>query len=205
MVVGASEVLRQLNAEVADLVADARGSLVQIKNGPRGIGAGTIWHPKGLIVTNAHVISSRFLQVILPGGQSLPGRLLAHDRECDLAAVRVDATGLPAINLGDSRGLQPGQWVMALGHPWGVLGAATVGIVTGVGSRLPEMPQSDREWIAISLHLRPGHSGGPLVDAQGRLVGINTIMAGPDMGLAVPVPTVKGFLRRSLNSQETAV
>jgi S1-C subfamily serine protease len=60
------------------------------------------------------------------------------------------------------------------------------------------MPRSDREWIAVSLHLRPGYSGGPLVDAQSRLVGINTIMAGPDVGLAVPVHIVKAFLREAV-------
>ena len=73
--------------------------------------------------------------------------------------------------------------------------AATAGVIAGVGKQLPEMPLSERDWIAVSLHLRPGHSGGPLVDDQGRLVGINTMMAGPDVGVAVPVHVVKRFLR----------
>jgi serine protease Do len=194
--------LQQLNAEMARVVGDVRRSLVQITNGRRGAGAGagTIWHPDGLILTNAHEVNSRSLRVVLSDGQTFPYRVLVHDRARDLAALSIDATGLPTIALGDSQSLRPGQWVLALGHPWGVEGAVTAGIVAGTGAHLPEMPLSDREWIAVSLHLRPGHSGGPLVDAQGRLVGINTIMAGPDVGLAVPVHTVKAFLRQALEA-----
>jgi serine protease Do len=194
------EVLKELNAEMAAVIDGVRRSLVQITNGRRGAGAGTIWHSEGLILTNAHVARGHSVKVTLPSGRSLPARLLAEDRVHDLAALGVDATNLPAIELGDSRQLQPGQWVFALGHPWGVAGAVTAGVVTGVGARLPEMPLSDREWVAVSLHLRPGDSGGPLVDAQGRLVGINTMMAGPDIGLAVPVHVLKVFLRQALGA-----
>lgn len=195
-----SDVLQHLNTELASVVASVRHSLVHVQNGPAGAGAGTIWHPDGLILTNAHVARRRRLRVALPDGRTLPARILAHDRELDLAALAVDASGLPTIELGDSRRLQPGQWVLALGHPWGVPGAVSAGVVTGVGPHLPEMPLAHREWIAASLHLRPGHSGGPLVDALGRLVGINTIMAGPDVGLAVPVHVVKAFLRDAVGS-----
>ena len=87
-----------------------------------------------------------------------------------------------------------------MGHPWGVAGAATGGVVIGVGTDLPEMPLTDREWIAVSLRLRPGHSGGPLVDAEGRLVGINTMMVGPEVGMAVPVHVIKDFLKLELGS-----
>jgi len=69
--------------------------------------------------------------------------------------------------------------------------------VIGCGSELPEMPHAGREWVAVSAHLRPGHSGGPLLDARGRLVGINTMMAGPEVGLAVPVHVLKAFLRQA--------
>jgi len=192
-----NELLQQWNAAMAGAVELGRQALVQVRNGRAGAGAGTIWHPDGLILTNAHVVQRRHLQVILPGGQRRAARIVAHDASGDVAALSIEAHGLPTIELGDSKQLRAGDWVTALGHPWGVLGAATAGMVTGVGQNLPEMPLSDRDWIAISLHLRPGHSGGPLVDAQGRLVGINTMMAGPDMGLAVPVHTIKAFLRRA--------
>lgn len=199
-----SDLLAQLNADMAAVIEGVRRSLVEIRNGRRGVGAGTIWHPDGLILTNAHVVGRRSLQVTLPDGHKLPARILAHDASRDIAALSVEATDLPTIELGDSRKLKPGQWVLALGHPWGVAGAVTAGVVTGVGKRLPEMPLADREWIAVSLHLRPGHSGGPLVDNHGRLVGMNTIMAGPDVGLAVPVHVVKRFLRQAVGSKPRA-
>jgi len=192
--------LEQLDRDMGDVVQKARRSLVQIQSGGRGSGAGTIWHSDGLIITNAHVVRDRSPRVCLPEGDTLTAKILAQDARLDVAALAVDATGLPTVDLGDSRVLQPGQWVMALGHPWGVSGAATGGVVIGTGAGLPDAPEQGREWIAVSLHLRPGHSGGPLVDAQGRLIGINTMMAGLEVGLAVPVHVVKDFLRRELGS-----
>ena len=91
---------------------------------------------------------------------------MAADPDRDLAALRVEADGLPTIQLGDSRRVRPGQWVMALGHPWGVQGAATAGVVIGMGKEWPEMPRTRHDWLVVSLHMRPGHSGGPLVDVR---------------------------------------
>ncbi|MCC7352648.1 MAG: trypsin-like peptidase domain-containing protein [Anaerolineae bacterium] len=197
-----SNVLRQLNDEVAGLVDSARHSLVRVSNGRHGAGAGTIWHPDGLVITNAHVVGNGPVRVGLPDGRVLPARLLAQDTDHDLASLRIDANGLPTVAVGDSKSLRPGQWVSALGHPWGVVGALTTGVVIGIGAEWPEIPQGRREWVLVNLHLRPGHSGGPLVDAHGRLVGINTIMVGPDIGGAVPVHVVKAFLRQALGSVE---
>ena len=206
-----SAVWEQLNLEVGDVVDKVRQSLVQVHNGRRGAGSGAIWHRDGLIVTNAHVVSGRGhrhgshgprseLRVTLPDGTTLPARLLAHDDGRDVAALLVQAKELTPIELGTSRDLQPGQWVLAVGFPWGVAGAATAGIVIGKGEDLPGTPSPAREWIAVSLGLRPGHSGGPLVDVQGRLVGVNTMMAGPEVGMAVPVHVVKEFLRQELGT-----
>ena len=196
--------LQQVNEELGGLVAAVKRSLVQVQSGNRGGGAGSIWHPDGLILTNAHVVRSRTPQVVLPDGTRLAARVLAHDRHLDLAALSVEATGLPSIELGDSRTLQPGQWVTALGHPWGVPSAATSGVVISVGQdfpeMLPEMSEDGREVIVVGLQLRPGYSGGPLVDDQGRLVGLNTMMVGPEVGVAVPVQVVKEFLRDRLGS-----
>jgi serine protease Do len=194
-----SDLLQQLNDEMAMLVERVRRSLVEIKNGHGGVGAGTIWHPDGLIVTNAHVVGRRALKVALDDGRTLPARLLAHDAQLDLAALAVEATDLPTIELGRSKRLQPGQWVLALGHPWGVPGAATAGVVIGLGPH-PEGILPRRDLIQVNLPLRPGHSGGPLVDARGRLVGINAMMNGPEVGLAVPVHEAKRFLRRALSA-----
>ncbi len=195
--------VKQLGAKIGAVVQRVRRSLVRIHSagsGRHGIGAGTIWHPDGLIVTNAHVVENNSLRVTLPSGSTLPARLLARDSRHDVAALVVDARGLSAIELGDSKSVQSGQWVLALGHPWGVADAATAGVVIGIGTDFPEMPRSGREWIAVSLTLRPGHSGGPLVDVQGRLVGINTLMTGPEVGMAVPVHVAKSFLKQRLGS-----
>ncbi|MBL8164680.1 MAG: trypsin-like peptidase domain-containing protein [Anaerolineae bacterium] len=198
------DVLQQLNDRLAANVEQVRASLVQISNG-RGAGAGTIWHSDGLIITNAHVVRGHHnLKVTLPDGRTLPSETIAYDEDQDLAALAVQASGLPTIALGDSRDLRPGQWVMAVGHPWGVQGAITSGVVIGAGADLPEM-RTGREWIALSLHMRPGHSGGPLVNAAGQLVGINTMITGPDVGFAIPVQTVKRFLKAAIGAQEALV
>ena len=207
-----SAVLEQLNLGVGDVVDRVRRSLVQVHNGGRGAGSGAIWHREGLIITNAHVVSDSGrrhgkkgeLRVTLPDGTTLPARLLARDEDRDVAALLVEAKELTPIELGTSRDLQPGRWVLAIGYPWGVAGAATAGIVIGAGEDLPGTPSPAREWIAVSLELRPGHSGGPLVDDQGRLVGINTMMAGPEVGMAVPVHVVKEFLRQELGPEASA-
>lgn len=193
-----SSLFAQINAALADITALAKGSLVEINTGMGG-GAGTIWHSDGLIITNAHVINRRGeIYVKLPDGTTLPANLLAIDPLRDIAALSIEAHDLPTIELGKSKELRAGQFVTAIGHPFGVRGAATSGIVIGTGSDdLPEMI-TGREWVMVSLHLRPGHSGGTLVDATGRLVGINTVMTGPDVGGAVPVDVVKQFLKATL-------
>ena len=199
-----STLFQRLNEDLADVAEKAGRSLVHISNGGRGAGAGTIWHPDGLILTNAHVVGKRALTVTLSDGRVLPARVLARDTSRDIAALSVDATGLPSIELGESKQLQPGQVVLALGHPFGIVGAVTTGIVIGNGSSSPEMRDSGREWVMVSLNLRPGNSGGPLVDVDGRLVGINTIMTGPQAGMAVPVHVAKAFLNETLHSQQAA-
>ena len=193
-------ILKQLNAEMDSVVGRAGSSLVQVRNRRGGAGAGTIWHPDGLVITNAHVVQGDYPQVALRSGESLPARLLAHDAKRDIAALMVNARELPTIDLGESLKVKPGQWVMAMGHPWGVKGAATAGVVIGLESEAHGLPHAGREWLAVNMQLRPGHSGGPLMDVEGRLIGINTIMNGPDVGMAVPVHVVKRFLKDKLGS-----
>jgi S1-C subfamily serine protease len=194
--------IRQLNDDMAGVVAAVRPSLVQITNGRGGAGAGTIWHADGLIVTNAHVIAGRGeLHVALNDGSTYHAQIIAQDTDHDLAALSINASDLPVIEPGDSRQLRPGEWVMALGHPFGVLNAATGGVVIGMGQQLGDIQfRNGADWLAVNLRLRPGHSGGPLVDARGRLVGVNTIMNGPEVGVAIPVHVVKAFLKEHLGT-----
>ena len=194
---------RVLDAQVegAEVIETVLKSLVQVRNGRRGAGAGTIWHPQGLIVTNAHVAGRGPLQVELHDGRTFDAEILSVDPERDLAALRIHADGLPTIQLADSRAVRPGQWVMALGHPYGVVGSATGGVVIGVGRQWPEMAPAKRDWVVVGLHMRPGHSGGPLVDVRGRLLGINTMINGPEVGFAIPSHVVVEFLKGSLLKQ----
>jgi len=187
-----------INAAAGSVADRVYESLVQVRNGRRGAGAGTIWHAQGLVVTNAHVAGRGPLHVELSDGRTFPAQILASSAELDLAALRIDAADLPTIQLTDSRAVRAGQFVMAFGHPWGVTGAATAGVVIGMGREWPEMPPTKRDWIVVSLHMRPGHSGGPLVDVRGRLLGINTMINGPDVGFAIPVHVVVDFLKRAL-------
>jgi S1-C subfamily serine protease len=198
-----ASVLQQLNSELSAVVEDARKSLVRVSNGRRGAGAGTIWHEDGMIITNAHVIGSGHpLTVTLQDDSEWPAQVMATDPALDLAALVIEADHLPTIELGDSKHLKAGAWVMALGHPWGVTGAVTSGTVIGAGATLPEMPRFreniHREWLAVGLHMRPGHSGGALIDSVGHLLGVNTMISGPEVGFAVPVHVVKQFLKREI-------
>jgi serine protease Do len=181
-----------------------QAGLVQITNGRGGAGAGTIWHADGLIVTNNHVVDGRGdLHVTLQNGDTYPAHILAQAENLDLAALSIAATDLPIIEPGDSQNLKPGQWVTALGHPGGVLNSATGGVVIAMGKQLGDITfNNGHDWLAVNLKLRPGHSGGPLVDAQGRLIGVNTIMNGPEVGVAIPVHVVKAFLKQALGSPQ---
>lgn len=192
--------LTQLNAALSDVIGGAQKSVVQIRDGRAGQGAGTIWHADGLIVTNAHVARRSPLEVVLPDGRTLSASVIARDDERDLAALAVEANGLPIIQPGDSRHLHAGQWVMAVGHPWGVLNAVTGGVVIGVGKQMPDLNVFTQNWVVADLHLRPGNSGGPLIDTSGHLIGVNTLMTGPSVGAAVAVDVVKDFLKQALNN-----
>ena len=194
----------KLNSDVSDLVAMVGRSLVQVRGRRAGFGAGVIVHSDGLVVTNAHVVGRGPLHITLPDDSNVPARLLALDTAHDLAALAIDATGMTPITMGQSKRLRAGEWVLALGHPWGVTGAATAGVVIGTGSQWPESPVTEREWIAVGIALRPGNSGGPLVNVDGQMVGVNTMLTGPGVGMAVPVHVVKQFLRRELASEEKA-
>ncbi len=192
--------LQQLNDELSGVISSVQQSVVQIRDGRQSGGAGTIWHSDGLILTNAHVVRRDPVQIALGDGRVLTAQLIARDGERDLAALAVEANGLPVIAPGDSRQLHAGQWVMAVGHPWGVTNAVTGGVVIGVGKKMPELNVFTQDWVVADLHLRPGNSGGPMIDVDGRLIGVNTLMTGPGVGVAVAVDSVKDFLKKALNA-----
>ena len=156
-------------------------------------GSGVIWHPDGLIVTNAHVATHDAYTVTLANGEMLEGGVIARDREADLAALAIPLRGLPAAPAGEAAALRAGSIVLALGHPLGVANALALGVVHHVVRN----PSGEPRWIAADIQLAPGNSGGPLVDASGRLVGVNA-MIGSGLGAAIPVEVVAKFLRSTV-------
>jgi serine protease Do len=198
----ATSIWQAINEAAGQVVETVQRSIVQIRGSNGGIGAGTVWHKDGLILTSAHVITHQpegSLKILLSDGSIAIPQIIAIDQDQDIAALHIDMNDLPAIQIGRSRDVQPGQWLMALGHPWGVPDALTAGIVIGTGRELPQM--SGRDWLALDMAMRPGHSGGPVFTPQGQMVGINTLITGPQVSFAVPVDAATAFLKDSLGSR----
>jgi serine protease Do len=193
-----TNLLKLLNDEMADVAEKAGRSLVQVHALGRGNGSGVVAHADGLVLTNAHVVRGPKLMVVTRDRRELPARLLSYDTDLDLAALVVEGEGLQPMEFGESKKLQPGQLVMALGYPWGGPGAVTTGSVIGSGREWVNLPASRRDWVGVSLPLRPGNSGGPLIDMEGRLVGLNAVITGPDVAMAIPIHVVKSFLKKNV-------
>jgi serine protease Do len=200
-------VWQRLNEDIACVVESVTTSVVQLVGQEGSLGAAVVWRADGLLVTNAHVAvgqrGPRTLQAVFHDDQRLPVRLLAYDLTRDLAALHVERADLTAIAIGDSSRLRVGDYLMALGHPWGVIDGLTGGVLIGRGTQLPEM--QGQEWLAVDMQMRPGHSGGALFNAAGQLVGINTLIRGPEVSFAVPVNAVKLFMREVIAEQTTGV
>ena len=167
-----------------------RRSTVLVQSGGRGAGSGVIWSPDGLVVTNAHVVLGSRIKVHLWDGREFDATTTSRDAARDLAQLRIDATALPAASAADSSKLRPGELAIAVGNPLGFVGALATGVIHAVG---PLGRLGRRTWVQADVRLAPGNSGGPLADAQGRVIGINTMVAG-GLALAIPSNTVRDFL-----------
>ncbi len=169
-----------------------RRSTVQVHSrAGRGSGSGVIWSADGLVVTNAHVARSADPEVELWDGRRLPARVLARDARRDLASLRVAAASLDAAAAGNSSSLRPGELVIAVGSPLGFAGALSTGVIHSVG---PISGMGNRAWIRAQVRLAPGNSGGPLANAEGRVIGINTAIV-DGLGIAVPSNDAADFVR----------
>jgi serine protease Do len=157
-----------------------------------GEGAGVIWHVDGLIVTNAHCVRQRRVAVRDADGRSLDAEVVAHDPRLDLALISAPALRGRAPRLGDVDALRAGELLFAFGHPLGVPSALTLGVLYTVAR---DTRSGAARWVCADVRLAPGNSGGPLADAAGRVVGINTMVAG-GLGLAIPTPVVQRFVER---------
>lgn len=177
---------------IADLAAEVKPSVVLIGQG-NGHGAGVIWRSDGIVITNRHVLRDDRVDVILDDGRKLTGIVAARHPERDLAIVKVAAEGLPAARLGDSSTVRPGQLVVAIGHPPGLRSAATAGIVVAAGQAATLEGPRTGDWLQTDVTLRPGNSGGPLIDARGGVIGINTMVSGR-LSLSIPSSAVEHFV-----------
>jgi serine protease Do len=157
-----------------------------------GEGAGVIWHSDGLVVTNAHCVRHRRVAIRDADGRSLEAELVAHEPRVDLALISAPALRGRAPRLGDVDALRPGELLFAFGHPLGVTGALSLGVVHAIAR---DARSGAVRWVCADVRLAPGNSGGPLADAAGRVVGINTMVAG-GLGLAIPTPVVQQFVER---------
>lgn len=181
-----------LSAAIADIAAEVKQSVVLIgQNGSHG--AGVIWRPDGIVVTNRHVLRDDRVDVILDDGRKLTGIVAARHPDRDLAVVKIAADDLPAARLGDSSTVRPGQLAIAIGHPPRLRSAATVGIVVAAGQAATLEGPRTGDWLQTDVTLRPGNSGGPLVDAHGAVIGINTMVSGR-LSLSIPSSTVEHFV-----------
>ena len=180
--------LREGFGEIAEQL---RRSTVLIQAGARGAGSGVIWSSDGQIVTNAHVIHGARVNVQLWDGRELEARIESRDPRRDLAQLRVEAKDLPAATPADSSAVRPGELAIAIGNPLGFVGALATGVIHAVG---PLRELGSQSWVQADVRLAPGNSGGPLADARGRIIGINTMVAGR-LALAIPSNAVRDFLQ----------
>jgi serine protease Do len=183
-----------LNNDSQAVLEKTRRSLVVLRNGHHGYGAGVVWRRDGLIVTNNHVVGKNRTFAVTADGGEYPIKVAARDPDIDLALLKIDAEGLPAAETSDSRTLRVGEIVMAVGHPWGQRGAVTVGCISALSTARTKGERGTVEIIRSDAHLAPGNSGGPLVDASGSVIGINTMVVGGDQGIAVPSHIVQEFV-----------
>ena len=155
---------------------------------PRGVGSGFILSADGYIMTNAHVIDGADeVMVTLPDQREFKARIVGADKRTDVAVVKIQATGLPAVKVGDVNRLRVGEWVMAIGSPFGLENTVTAGIVSAkqrdTGDYLP--------FIQTDVAINPGNSGGPLINMRGEVVGINSQIysrSGGFMGISFAIP-----------------
>jgi serine protease Do len=164
----------------------------------QGLGSGFIIEPDGTILTNNHVVANAEKIIVkLQDEKEFEGRVIGTDAKTDLAVIKINANNLPTISLGDSDRLQVGEWVVALGSPFGLANTITAGIVSAKGRWIGAGPYDS--FIQTDASINPGNSGGPLVNLRGEVVGMNTAIfsrtgANIGIGFAIPINLVKELL-----------
>ncbi|UBF29084.1 trypsin-like peptidase domain-containing protein [Kovacikia minuta CCNUW1] len=162
----------------------------------RGTGSGFILSGDGRLLTNAHVVAgTNRVEVTLKDGRTFEGEVLGSDSVTDVAVVKINAKGLPSVQLGRSDNLIPGQWAIAIGNPLGLDNTVTAGIISATGRSSSQVGVPDKRvsFIQTDAAINPGNSGGPLLNDRGEVIGINTAIRADAQGLgfAIPIETAK--------------
>ena len=171
------------------------GNVPNMKLRQQALGSGIIIEKDGYIVTNNHVISgAQKIKVILSDGRTFKGRVIGADPKTDLALVKINASNLPTLQFGDSDRVRPGDWVIAIGNPFGLEHTVTQGIISATGRAVGTAPYEN--FLQTDAPINPGNSGGPLVNMLGKVIGINTaiIKSGQGIGFAIPSNTAKEII-----------
>ena len=169
------------------------------------LGSGVIVSPNGYILTNQHVVEAADeIQVALADGRTLPARVIGADPETDLAVLKIEATDLPAITFAQAESLKVGDWVLAVGNPFGVGQTVTAGIVSALG-RTHLGINTFENFIQTDAAINPGNSGGALADAAGNLVGVNSAIysrtgGSQGIGFAIPVSIVRQVMEQIIKT-----
>ncbi len=170
--------------------------------GSTSLGSGIIVDPQGYVLTALHVVRTPVqIEVKLPDGRMFDARVAAADEGLDLAVLKVDARDLPAAELGDSDELRVGQWVLAIGNPFGLESTVTAGVVSAVHRERPGMGRPG-DFIQTDAAINPGNSGGPLVNLRGKVVGINSAIYTKSggyegIGFSIPINAARPLLARA--------
>lgn len=174
-------------------IPEGRGRGFQFQPQPqRGSGSGFIVTPDGYILTNAHVVADADqVTVKLSDRREYQAKVVGVDQRTDVAVIKIDAKDLPTVRVGDPAKLKPGEWVLAIGSPFGFENSATAGIVSATSRALPSEGSNYVPFIQTDVAVNPGNSGGPLFNLQGEVIGINSQIfsrTGTYMGLSFAIP-----------------
>lgn len=175
----------------------------------QGIGSGFIIGSDGRILTNAHVVNGAdTVNVILKDGRTFKGKVLGSDPVTDVAVVKIQASNLPTVALGNSDRLRPGEWAIAIGNPLGFDNTVTSGIISATGrdSSAVGVPGERVQFIQTDAAINPGNSGGPLLNARGQVVGMNTaiIQGAQGLGFAIPINTAQRIATQLVTTGKVA-